>query len=207
MIVGVLLAAGAGRRFGGDKLLAELRDGQSVAVHACRQLRPAVDRLVAVVRPGADILAAQLAATGAEIAVCERAERGMGASLAHGVAQAPEADGWLIALADMPLVASADARRVADTLRAGAAMAVPVAADRRGHPVGFARRFGQELSALDGDSGARGLLARYAAEVVEIVVADAGAWHDIDTGADLDRARRLLDARNGENAADGATRL
>jgi molybdenum cofactor cytidylyltransferase len=192
MIVGVLLAAGTATRFGGDKLLAELSAGQSVVEAACTSLRPAVDRLIVVVRPSASELAASLAAVGAEVRVCADAWRGMGASLAHGVAQAAEADGWLIALGDMPLVASADVLRIAAALRAGAAIAVPVASGRRGHPVGFARRFGPELAALDGDEGARALLARYPKDIVEVPVSDARTWHDVDTGDDLEFAKHLF---------------
>lgn len=190
MIVGVLLAAGAGTRFGGDKLLAEIAAGQSVAEAACASLRPAVDRLIAVVRPEATALAARLAAAGAEVCVFSGAEAGMGASLAHGVALMPQAEGWLIALADMPLVAGEDAMRVAAALRAGAAIAVPVAFGQRGHPVGFARRFAGELMALSGDTGARAILARHARDIVEIPVSDPRTWQDIDTGEDLEAARQ-----------------
>ena len=114
----------------------------------------------------------------------------MGASLAHGVALMPQAEGWLIALADMPLVAGEDAMRVAAALRAGAAIAVPVALGQRGHPVGFARRFAGELMALSGDTGARAILARHAGDIVEIPVSDPRTWQDIDTGEDLEAARQ-----------------
>lgn len=191
MIAGILLAAGSATRFGGDKLLADLGNGQCVAEAACASLRPAVDRLIAVVRPGADELAARLSAAGAEVCACADARRGMGTSLAHGVAQVAEADGWLIALGDMPLVAGADALRVADALRAGAAIAVPTASGRRGHPVGFSRRFYAALTALDGDLGARSILMQNAAEIVEIPVDGADSWHDVDTGDDLVIARRF----------------
>ena len=55
LIVGILLAAGAGSRFGGGKLLARLADDRGVAETACARLLPAVDRVVAVVpaQPGA----------------------------------------------------------------------------------------------------------------------------------------------------------
>lgn len=194
MIVGVLLAAGAATRFGGGKLLAELADGRSLAEHSCAALLPAVDRLIAVVRPGSDALAARLAAAGAEVCICAEAGQGMGASLAHGVAQAPQADGWLIALGDMPLVAPGDVQRVADTLRAGASIAVPVAAGRRGHPVGFAQRFAAELMALTGDAGARTILVSNAADIVEVPISDARTWIDVDTGDDLAAAKGLLKA-------------
>lgn len=192
MIVGVLLAAGAATRFGGDKLLAELCAGQAVAEVACARLRPAVDRLVAVVRPGADELAARLVARGAEVSICADAQYGMGASLAHGVAQVPDADGWLVALADMPLVATADARRVADALRAGTAIVVPEVAGRNAHPVGFPARFFVELAALSGDQGARALLERHSAAVLRLVLDSPYGRIDVDTVDDLARVRRAF---------------
>jgi molybdenum cofactor cytidylyltransferase len=192
MIVGVLLAAGAATRFGGDKLLAELSAGQSVAEAACAGLSPAVDRLIAVVRPGADELAERLAAAGAEITVCAEAGQGMGVSLAHGIAQAPNAAGWLIALADMPLVATADARRVAGALRDGAAIVVPEVAGRSAHPVGFSARFFAELAALSGDQGARALLERHAAVVLRLRLDGSHGRIDVDTVDDLARAREAF---------------
>ena len=157
-------------------------------------MRPAVDRLIAVVRPGSDALAARLAAAGAEVCICADAGQGMGVSLAYGVAQAPDADGWLIALGDMPLVAPDDVQRVADALRAGAPIAVPGAAGRRGHPVGFSRCFAAELMALAGDAGARTILASHAADIVEVPISDARTWLDVDTGDDLEAAKKLLKA-------------
>ncbi len=59
-IVGVLLAAGSATRFGGDKLLAPLVDGAPIGVAALRNLGPAVDVVLAVVRPGDNALAAAL---------------------------------------------------------------------------------------------------------------------------------------------------
>jgi molybdenum cofactor cytidylyltransferase len=192
MIVGVLLAAGEATRFGSDKLLVELGHGQCVAEVACASLRPAVDRLIAIVRPGASELAHRLALAGAEICVFAKAAEGMGASLAHGVALTPQSEGWLIALADMPLVAPDAALRIAEALRAGAAIAVPVARGRRGHPVGFAQCYFDELTGLGDDRGARTILAKNANRIVEIPVDDASAWHDVDTVDDLGTARQLF---------------
>lgn len=193
MIVGVLLAAGSATRFGSDKLLGEVASGQCVGEIACARLRPAVDRLIAVVRPEAMELAARLAAAGAEICVFIDADQGLGASLAYGVKQACDAEGWLIALADMPGVAAADAVHVAAALRAGAAIAVPLADGRRGHPVGFAQKYFGALTALSDDQGARSILEENVQDVVEIAASPAASWHDIDTPDDLVRARPLFD--------------
>jgi molybdenum cofactor cytidylyltransferase len=196
MIVGLLLAAGAGRRFGGNKLLANLGDGRCVAEQSCARLRPAVDRLIAIVRPDATALSERLSAAGAEVYVCPNADEGMGASLSFGVRQTPDADGWLIGLADMPCVSSADSRRVAEALRAGAGIALPIAQDAdgrpvRGHPVGFSHRFLADLSALSGDAGARALLEKYAADIVTLPVDDVRTWQDVDTTADLEAVKTI----------------
>jgi molybdenum cofactor cytidylyltransferase len=115
-IVGILLAAGASRRFGADKLSHSLPEGDLVAVRACRALLAGTDAVLAVVRPGNGELAARLQAEGAEVRICAEAEQGMGASLAFGVRACPEAAGWLVALADMPWIAPATIRQVADAL-------------------------------------------------------------------------------------------
>jgi molybdenum cofactor cytidylyltransferase len=99
-LVGLLLAAGSATRFGSDKLRHVLPHGVPIAVQAARHLKLEVARVVAVVRPGAD--ASALAAEGCEVVVCERAAEGMGASLACAARAAGNADGYLVALADMP---------------------------------------------------------------------------------------------------------
>jgi molybdenum cofactor cytidylyltransferase len=183
-IVGVLLAAGRGERFGGHKLLAPWRDGTAVAVAAAQHLIDALPNSIAVLRPGDEILASLLAAEGLRIVVNPNADGGMGTSLARGVAAA-EADGWVIALADMPAIRPATILAVAEALAGGAALATPVYHGQRGHPIGFARRFRAALAALDGDRGGRDILEQHADELRLIEVDDEGVLVDIDRAADL----------------------
>jgi len=188
-IVGVLLAAGRGERFGGEKLAMPLpagpHAGSAVGVAACRNLRAAVDDVVAVVRPGDAALAASLAREGAQVVVAERAREGMGASLATGVAAAGTADGYVVALADMPWIAPATIRAIAEALRDGASIAAPAFGGRRGHPVGFAAVHRDALAALTGDAGARSILAAHAESVRIVEVDDAGILRDVDVPDDL----------------------
>ena len=188
-IVGVLLAAGRGERFGGHKLLAPWRDGTAVAVAAARHLIDALPDSVAVLRPGDEILASLLAAEGLRIVVNPNADGGMGTSLAHGVA-ASEADGWVIALADMPAIRPATIQAVAEALAAGTPLAAPVYRGERGHPIGFARRFQAELAALEGDRGGRDILAQHANELRLIEVDDPGVLVDIDHEDDITATER-----------------
>jgi molybdenum cofactor cytidylyltransferase len=184
-IVGLLLAAGSASRFGSDKLQHPLPHGVAIAVQAARHLRAAVPRVVAVVRPGAQETARALAAEGCEVAVCERAAEGMGASLACAANAAGTADGYLVALGDMPFVRPSTIAAVRDALAAGALLAAPYWRARRGHPVGIAGSLRAELAALGGDEGARRVLAAHEAQLVKVPVGDPGAIRDIDKPSDL----------------------
>ena len=188
-IVGLLLAAGASRRFGADKLTQVLPEGEAVALRACRNLSAGVDQVLAVLRPGAEDLALMLGKAGAGAIVCQEAGRGMGASLACGVrASPPDALGWLVALADMPWIAPATVQAVAQAIRQGAELAAPCYQNRRGHPVGFSARHRAALSALDGDQGALAILNAHADRLRLLAAADPGILRDIDRPRDLPRA-------------------
>ena len=191
-IVGILLAAGKGTRFGGDKLLAPLREaagevpaGTPMGIAAYRHLLAAIPEAVAVVRAGDAVLAAALVSEGARVIECRRADEGMGASLACGVAATADADGWVVALADMPWIQVATIRAVSEAIAAGADIAAPEFNGRRGHPVAFSRRHGPALAALEGDEGARTVLAAHRAAVRTIVVADEGVVRDVDRRDDI----------------------
>ena len=183
--VGLLLAAGSATRFGSDKLQHPLPHGVSIAVQAARHLKAEVSRVVAAVRPEAVATARALAAEGCEVVVCERAAEGMGASLACAARAAGDADGYLVALADMPFVRRSTIAAVREALARGATLAAPYWRARRGHPVGFAGRLRGALEASSGDEGARRLLEAHAAELVKVPVGDPGAIRDIDQPSDL----------------------
>jgi molybdenum cofactor cytidylyltransferase len=108
----------------------------------------------------------------------------MGHSIVAGVSATGDADGWLILPADMPLVRPATIMAVAEGLER-----YPVCYAQyrgmQGHPVGFGTELYSELMALQGDEGARRIVARYAAQ--PIAVDDPGVHIDVDTAEDLAR--------------------
>jgi molybdenum cofactor cytidylyltransferase len=193
-IAGVLLAAGIGKRFDASgarlKLLEPAptgaRAGQPLALAALRNLRTAIAEVVVVLRPAHDEqqqrLHALLAAEGAQVAINSHANTGMGTSLACGVRACADADGWLIALADMPAIAPATIAAVRDALLRGHDAVAPRYRGRRGHPVGFSRTCRDELFALGGDAGARSIFLKHPPFLVD--VDDPGCLLDIDTAAD-----------------------
>jgi molybdenum cofactor cytidylyltransferase len=158
-------------------------------VQAARHLKSELNTVVAVVRPGTSELAEALKSEGCEIVVCDNAAEGMGASLACAARAAahfdPPADGYLVALGDMPFVRRTTIAAVRDALAGGAALVAPYFRARRGHPVGVSKIFYEKLLLLRGDEGAKKLLAAHDDQLVKIPVGDPGVIRDIDTPDDL----------------------
>lgn len=186
MIGGVVLAAGRGTRFGGDKVLATAR-GTPIVRHVVDRLAEAgLSPLVVVGGASAAGIRAALAGSEAQVVVNPRPADGLSASLAIGVAALPPDIGaFVVALGDQPGIDAGVVRRLAESWRASAAAAVvPVYRTGRGNPVLFDRTMREELAALTGDAGARELLAAMGDRVVRITV-DADAPRDVDTRDDL----------------------
>ena len=188
MITGILLAAGAGKRYGGGKLKQVLPNGLAICVASARNLAAAVDQVIAVVRPGDDATRALLEAeSNIKIVVCERAEEGMGHSLAAAVAAAHAKSNWVIALGDMPLIKPDTIRAVAEAIQQGASFAMPQHQGQRGHPVGIRSEFRNDLLALEGDAGARIIIESHNSELQFVEVEDPGILVDVDTVADYQK--------------------
>jgi molybdenum cofactor cytidylyltransferase len=188
LATGVLLAAGTGSRFDPNglrnKLLAPLPSGVCVAHEAAHRLLLIVPKVIAVVRPGAEALAHVLNEAGCDVVFAPDAVRGMGASLAAGIEADTEGESWIVALADMPRIATDTIETVARELDAGKPLVAPFYRGQRGHPVGFGYAHRAALLALDGDAGARALLTSPA--LTRVDVDDPGILRDVDTPADLD---------------------
>lgn len=200
----IVVAAGRGSRFGAvapdvpSKL--EQPFGHSTVVgttlrNAVQSQLPVVVVTVAALLPTAS---AHIARRDIVVLGDDEAGRGMGHSIAAGVAERSGAPGWLILPADMPLVQPGTLLAVAGALEHHA-VAYAQHKGRRGHPVGFSSELYSELVLLTGDEGARRIVARYPSVAVE--VADAGTLVDIDTPADLEAARRVASGQPSTSSA------
>ena len=136
---------------------------------------------------GAAELRRLLEEAGCEILESPHTVRGMGASLAAGVAASSDADGWIVALGDMPFIEPATIAAVRERLEHGALLAAPIlrASGQRGHPVGFSRALHSALAAVVGDEGARSVIAQNREEILLVEVDDPGIVTDIDAPSDL----------------------
>ena len=122
---------------------------------------------------------------------------GMGDSIAAAVSKTPDADGWLILPADLPLIQPGTLLQVAEALRTSDVVLpcfVSDGVEQRGHPVGFGTVCQQDLLNLRGNKGAAAVIADYSA--IKLIANDIGMVTDIDTVDDLARADMLLKNRS-----------
>lgn len=114
---------------------------------------------------------------------------GMADSIACGVAATPDAPGWLILPADLPLIQASTLLAVAQALPSHPVV-VPFYLGKQGHPVGFQASCGSALKNLTGDQGARAVVSQHA--FFRLEVTDEGAVLDVDTPDLLEQARSKL---------------
>jgi CTP:molybdopterin cytidylyltransferase MocA len=191
-VCGIVLAAGAGRRFGAAKQLADV-GGRPLLQHAVDVAggARALDRVVVVLGGEADAVRAAVRFGRAETVVCDGWEEGLAASLRCGVAAAGDADWVIVTLGDEPTLPGAAIERVVAVARDAPAPVGAVRAvwhGRPGHPVALRAELAADARELRGDVGARALLDRTA--VLEVECGDLGAPADVDTPADLEAIRR-----------------
>lgn len=189
----VLLAAGASRRMMGKDKLTEQIGGQSLLRRSAeRLLASGADEVVVVLRPEDTARRAALEGLAVRQIQNPLAAEGMGASIRAGMgAISPKADAALIALGDMPdltaqdhdaLIAAFDPEEGREIIRAATPGGAP------GNPVLFGRRFFESLRALEGDEGARHILAAHG-DLIRMVTV-AGADTDLDSPEDWAEWRR-----------------
>lgn len=177
----MVLAAGRGRRFGGDKRRACLSDGTPLLVATLALAQRHFASVAVVLRADDELLALQIP-TGVQVIRCAEADLGMGHSLAAGVTalSAEPAAAIAVLLGDMPWLADSTLQRLlaaADSQR----LVFPVHEGERGHPVLFGRRYWPALTGLSGDHGARAVLAAHADAWLAIAMDDLGVVRDVDT--------------------------
>ena len=178
--VGLLLAAGQSRRFGGNKLLHPLADGTPMVLASARRLHTVLADTIAVVTDVDGYVAKLLAQEGLRLVYNAHACEGIGKSISCGVAASQDAGGWVIALGDMPFVPQFVVQALASRLAHGADIVAPVCHGQRGHPVGFSSRHGEALIRLHADEGARGIITAHRDTLELIEVEDQGVLLDID---------------------------
>jgi molybdenum cofactor cytidylyltransferase len=188
---GLVLAAGAGRRFGGMKQLAEL-DGVPLLQHAVDAMLavPAIDPIRVVLGAGADRVRSAVDFGDAEALVCEDWEEGMAASLRCGTRALPGCAWIIVTLGDQPRITPQVIAAVVDraaSAPAGTAAVRASYAGEPGHPVALGAPLLAHVQELRGDVGARELLEHAAVRTLE--VGHLCRPDDVDTPEHLEALR------------------
>lgn len=185
-VIALILAAGRGTRFGSDKRQARLADGRTLLAASVARARAVFDEVHVVLRPEDDPAALGLP-DDCPVIRCADADLGMGHSLAAGVRGLSTARGRAVAvmLGDMPWLAEATLRQLVAQADAQHIL-FPLHHGLRGHPVIFGRDFWPELQYLQGDEGARSVLAAHREAWRVLEVDDPGVVLDVDTPQALD---------------------
>lgn len=182
----LILAGGAGRRFGGGKLLADLCGAPVIRRVADAVLGVGFAEVISIT--GAEDANIRRALAGAEVSVRHAPDwaEGMAASLRAGVrALAPQAEGVCVYLGDMPLVPAGLCGALVEAAQAAGYAARPRCEGKSGHPVAFTRAAFADLMNLEGDAGATALLKARPEAVAYLETAERGVLLDIDTPEDL----------------------
>ncbi len=191
MIAGIVLAAGASRRLGRNKLLLPFRGSTVLVVSVSRLLESPVGRVVLVLGHEADEVRTRAGLPkNPRLSAVENPDwaSGMASSLRTGLRACAEAEAVIVALGDQPGIDPAVITRLIVAFRAGAPLAVPVHPDpgapggeRASHPVLFGRALFEELTALQGDTGAREIVTRHWAAAARV---EGAPVRDVDSEAD-----------------------
>ncbi|MFN3744625.1 MAG: NTP transferase domain-containing protein [Hyphomicrobiaceae bacterium] len=192
-IASIVLAGGRSTRYGSRNKLLEKLDGVPLVMRAVRAALASRARPVIVVT-GHEAAAVEQALAGLEVRIVQNPDfaEGLSTSLKAGIAALPgDVDGAIVSLGDMPRIEAQHLDRLiaAFSPKEGRGIVVPVHRGKRGNPVLFARAYFPELLAIEGDTGARHIIASSTSDVAEVELATDAIFLDIDTPEALERAK------------------
>jgi molybdenum cofactor cytidylyltransferase len=202
-VAAIVLAAGRSSRMGPvNKLTSEIKGRPLVRIVVEQALASQASPVIVVTGHEREKVEAALVGLRVKLAHNPRYADGLGTSLKTGIAAVPaEANAVVVCLGDMPqvdaalidqLIASYDPER-------GALVAVPVIDGRRGNPVLWSRRFFPDLMAIEGDVGARNLIANYSEAVTEVPVTGSAAFTDVDTPESFSAVKAEIESASDSN--------
>ena len=189
----VVLAAGAGARFGGGKLMAPWREGVLLDGALAAAFAAPVRSVIVTwgadphIPTAAEAFAGRIGETPRlRLVHAKRSGEGMAYSLQAAIEALPgKSNGAFVFLGDMPRVPLAITAQLAQAVVAGAPAAAPQFRGQRGHPVLFGAALFPALLALSGDRGAASVLRGLGPALALIAAPDDGVLFDVDRLSDL----------------------
>ena len=202
-VAAILLAAGRSTRMGAFKPL--LPFGNKTVIESCIDyLRTGdVETIVVVLGHRAEEVRKQLAKLPITFAHNNDPTSEMGASIAAGVRDLPNAvEATLIALCDYPAVPAKVVTSLIETWKSGARLVKPTWQDRGGHPVLVDLSFRSELLSLGSSGGLKALFDAHRDEVTRLPVDSPYVARDIDTWDDYNALHQELTGKPAPATAE-----
>ncbi|OPY73517.1 MAG: Molybdenum cofactor cytidylyltransferase [Syntrophorhabdus sp. PtaU1.Bin058] len=186
----VILAAGASRRLGYNKLLLKI-DGETVIRRAIMPfLRPPIEKVFVVTGNAPDAIARELAGFPVEIISNRESAKGMSTSVRASLPFLVEAKGVFFQLGDKPFVTGEIIDGILDVFFTNKApIVLPVFKGEKGHPVLIdIRRYVHDMELLEGDRGLREIIEKHSEDVLYIE-GNEGNIFDIDSVEEINLLR------------------
>jgi molybdenum cofactor cytidylyltransferase len=191
-IAAMILAAGRSSRMGPrNKLLEPIGGEPMVRRVAAIAIGSGAEPIVVVTGYEAASVGAALQGLGVTVILNSYYADGLSTSLRAGLSALPPGiDGALILLGDMPEVEASVLSALMTSFTGESAICVPMRHGRKGNPVLWGNRYFPEMMELTGDFGAKPLMARHEAQIIEVEVATDSIFHDVDAPEDLARIKQ-----------------
>lgn len=196
---GIILAAGASARFGHPKQLATLRGKYLVEWVLDAALESRLGLVVLVLGHEHQSILQALGSKGRhtrlEVVINHDYHQGQSSSLKAGLARVRKAySSVMYLLADQPMINSNTIDLLLDRFHgSGKMICVPVFEGQRGNPTIFRRSLYGDIMMIDGDKGARDIIAENAGHVLYAKLKDPLCFFDIDSPEDLKNLSDKID--------------
>jgi len=179
----IILAAGQSVRFGSQKMMHPIANGKAMLLNTIELFQSMFDKVV-VITNQEQVLIELVRASSASLIQNDKGHLGMSESLKLGIENTSPSRGWLIALGDMPYLNASTIYSIVESLKENRIVR-PHYQGKAGNPVAFGLEFRSQLLEINGDQGAKQVVARNQAKLVDIEINDTGIWQDIDRPQDI----------------------
>lgn len=179
-------------------------DGETILERTLRNVRASdVSEIILVLGHEADEVQKTIAMQGLKVVINPNYQQGMGTSLRSGLAAvSADATAALIVLADQPWISSETFNRLIKTRQEHRPqIIIPMYRGFRGNPVLLDRSVFDDVQALQGDVGCRGIFGDHTEDIFKLSVDDLGILLDIDSQDDLESLNAAGQPRESRTAA------
>lgn len=195
----VVLAAGLGTRFGGDKLRSVI-NGKAMYRHVLDEIASVIGYESITFVTGGSGPADEAAALGANVVINQRPEDGQASSMRLGLLNNLKYGSCLFAVADQPMICAESINRLITGYRNSNMMMASMtnASGDFANPCIFASCYYDELMRIEGDRGGKSVITKHADDVYRCRADSELELFDIDTGEDLDSFKKRMDIYKGK---------